>query len=55
MQPLLRLFLVAAFGLGLTMSLSAQTDADRWRRHPERCVEEACRHYRRVIAMTPLL
>jgi hypothetical protein len=41
---MLRLFLVAAFGLGLTTSLSAQTDADRWQRHPERCVEEVCRH-----------
>jgi hypothetical protein len=41
---MLRLFLVAAFGLGLTTSLSAQTDANRWQRHPERCVEEACRH-----------
>ena len=41
---MVRLFLVAAFGLGLTTSVSAQTDADRWRGHPERCVEEACRH-----------
>jgi hypothetical protein len=41
---MLRLLLVAAFGLGLTTSLSAQTDANRWQRHPERCVEEVCRH-----------
>jgi hypothetical protein len=41
---MLRFFLVAAFGLGLTTSVSAQTDANRWQRHPERCVEEACRH-----------
>ena len=39
---MLRLFLVAAFGLGLTTSLSAQAESDGWQRHPERCVEEAC-------------
>jgi hypothetical protein len=41
---MLRFFLVAAFGLGLTTSWSAQAQSDRWQRHPERCVEEACKH-----------
>jgi hypothetical protein len=41
---MLRLFLVAAVGLGLTTSLSAQIGVDRWQRYPERCVEEVCKH-----------
>jgi hypothetical protein len=36
--------LAAGLGVGLTASFSGRVDANQWQRHPERCVDEVCRH-----------
>ena len=39
---MLRLLLIAAFGVGLPLVLSARADGEQSDRHPELCVEAVC-------------